>query len=314
MSNSHLHIISAIIILLVAAAVAGVFIIAQRQALRLTTSTVAKRLQREHDDPELQPEVLLRRYQLDADKLQLTTSDGVHLFALYKAPQNGAVVILCHGYKMSSAEMIPIAALLARHGYGVLLFDFRAHGRSEGEDISFGYHEWRDLEAAVDFVAHQRSVRHIGVFGNSMGGAIALYYTARDPRVAAVVAQSPYASVAHSINKGVRRFSNLPSFPFAPLIHFFAQRRLHINTAAVAPINTIAAIAPRPILLMMGGNDHVVEANGAFALQKAAGDNCELWFDAQLDHVEFYQELPQQFERRVINFYDRYLSDEVTSK
>lgn len=300
-----------IVIVIVVIAIGGaIFVVAKRQAVRLTSSSIAKRQQREIDYPELRPETVLAQYNLNAEQLQLTTSDGLHIFALYVPSKNGAVIILSHGYKMTCSEMIPIAAVLVKHGYGVILPDQRAHGRSEGEQITFGHHEWRDLDAVVNFLEQQK-ISKIGLFGNSMGGAISIYYTAQDPRISAVIAQSPYASVAHSINKGVSRFSDLPPFPFAPLIHYLAQRRLHINTAEVAPVNVIANIAPRPVMLMMGGQDQTVEASGIFALQYAAGSNCELWYEPELDHVEFHQKLPEQFEQRILSFYEHNLLEQL---
>jgi pimeloyl-ACP methyl ester carboxylesterase len=308
MSNFYPQLIIGIVFIILVGAVSAVVVIAQRQATRLTSSSPAKRQQYAIDHPENSPELLLQQHHLQAEPIQLTTSDGFELFALYAPSRNGAVIILSHGYKMSCSEMIPIAALLAQQGYGVLLPDLRSHGRSDGSDISFGYHEWRDLEAAVNFLVKKNPHDTIGMFGNSMGGALSIVYAARDTRIAAVIAQSPYASVAHSIYKGVSRFSNVPPFPFAPLIHYFAERRLHIDTAKVAPVNTISSISPRPIMLLMGGNDQTVEANGIFDLQKAAGKNCELWFEPELDHVEFYEGKPEEFEQRIITFFRRSLS------
>jgi pimeloyl-ACP methyl ester carboxylesterase len=307
MSHFYPHIIITSCVIIILAAATALLVIAQRQAISLTSSAPERRQQYQLEHPELRPELLLEQHRLRAQPITLTTSDGLKLFALYAPPHNGATIILCHGYKMSCSEMIPIGALLANHGYGVLLLDLRSHGRSAGEQISFGYHEWRDIAAAVDFLYQQEQVPTIAMFGNSMGGALAIAYAARDPRIASVISQSPYASVAHSINKGVSKFSGLPAFPFAPLIHYLAQHRLSINTDEVAPVNTIAKISPRPILLMMGGQDQTVEADGIFALQQAAGKQCELWFEPELDHVEFYQRLPEEFEQRIITYYDQAL-------
>lgn len=283
------------------------FIITNNHAQRLTHSSPEKRHNHYLKCPESQPDFIAQQYQLKVQQIDLTTNDGFYLSALYSPSSNGATIILCHGYKMDCAEMIPTAKLLAIHGYGVMLPNLRSHGNSDGELISFGLHEWRDLEAAVHFILTQDEHTTIGLFGNSMGAAIALCYTARDPRIAAVIAQSPYASIAHSINKGVRQFSDLPAFPFAPLIHYHAQRKLKIDTATIAPVNVIANITPRPILLMMGGEDNHVEPEGIFALQHAAGANAQLWYEPLLGHVEFYQQLPLKFEQRVVDFYNRNL-------
>ena len=301
--------LSLLSLLLLVAFTAGVIILAisWRQARKLTFNSWQRRQQHYINNPQLHPVQQLELHRLDAQFIELKTTDGEILSALYRPGSNGATIILCHGYKMDCSEMIPVAAMLERYGYGVLLPDLRSHGSSSGELISFGYHEWQDIEAAVEFILDQQPGQKIGLFGNSMGGALALCYTARDPRIGAVIAQSPFASIAHTINLSVKRFTGLPPYPFAPLINFFAQRQLQFNSAAVAPLHCIGAISPRAILLMMGGQDQVVPCEGIFALKNAAGEPVELWFDEQLDHVEFYQQHPQEFEQRVTTFFDHYL-------
>lgn len=282
-------------------------VIATRHAHRLTYSALETRHRHYDSHPELAPATVGQHYQLNAHALSLVTADGLNLSAHYTPSRNGSAIILSHGYKMNSSEMIPIAALFAQHGYGVLFQDQRAHGMSAGEQISFGRDEWYDLEAAVNFLAQQLGITSIGLFGNSMGGSLSLCYAARDLRVKAVIAQSPYASIGHSIKKGVKQFTGLPSFPFAPLVHFMAQRKLKINSNKIAPLSAIAKIHPRAILLMMGGQDHYVEPQGVFSLRDAAGNNAELWYEQELDHVEFYEKHPAEFERRVMTFYARHL-------
>ncbi|MCD6526152.1 MAG: alpha/beta fold hydrolase [Desulfuromonas sp.] len=300
--------------LLLAVIVLSIIVIAHREARRLTEHPHNKRQQRYAECPDLHPMQQLVEHRLDASRICLTTADGLSLAALYRPAQNGAMVILCHGYKMDCGEMIPMAAMLVRHGYGVLLPDLRSHGSSAGELISFGHHEWQDLDAVVDFIHTQQPAARIGLFGNSMGGALALYYAAREPRIAAVIAQSPYASIAHTINKSVSRFTNLPPFPFAPLINYFAERKLNFNTNEVAPLTHIGNISPRPVMLMMGGRDQVVPSEGIFALQQAAGEPNELWYEPELDHVEFHQQHPVEFERRVVAFYRHYLLDAANDR
>lgn len=274
-------------------ATGGLLVVAHRQAQQLLSHPLASR----------QAASAAPQATLTSQALELTTADQFRIQAHYVATRNGATIVLCHGYKMDHNEMLPIAAMLAQNGYGVLLFDWRGHGLSSGEQISFGLHEWRDLEAAINFIASRQPDSTIGLFGNSMGAALCLDYAARDPRVAAVVAQSPYASLAHSINNGVRRFTGLPPFPFAPLIKFFAERQLGSTLDSVAPIHAMAKISPRPVLLMMGGLDRSVEPSGIFALQQAAGAGTELWYDAELGHVDFYRQHPAEFERRLLSFY-----------
>ena len=85
---------------------------------------------------------------IDYRDVEVTTQDGLHLAGWWISSQNGAALIVQHGYKMNrSAELLGIAALLAKRGYGVLLSSVRAHDVNGGEVISFGLEEMQDLTA-----------------------------------------------------------------------------------------------------------------------------------------------------------------------
>jgi len=149
--------------------------------------------------------------------------------------------------------MLPIAAMLIRHGYGVIIPDFRGHGESEGERITFGHDEVRDVEAAYQYLLTRSEVdpERIGLLGNSMGSATALLYAAENPAVKAVVAQSPYATLEDMVQANVRRLG-FPTFPLAPTMLFFIERKFGFPVDTIAPIRHIAQISPRPVLILMG--------------------------------------------------------------
>ena len=306
--------IKIIVVILVLLSSALITVVSWRSATRLITSRQQRRQQRYLDQPELHPRALLAQYKLTARGVDLTCNDGVHVTSYYHPGSNGAVIVLCHGYKMDSGEMVPVAAMLARHGFGILLLNLRAHGPSPGDTIRFGQTEWRDFAAAVDFILTRQPGAAIGLFGNSMGGALALCYAARDKRVKAVAAHSPYASISDSLNVSVRRFTGLPAFPFARLIKYFASHQLGFEISTVAPLRCIGRISPRAVLLMMGGKDSVVNPGGINLLYATAGQPRQLWFESQLDHVEFHQKMPQQFEQRLCTFYQHFLLNNARQK
>lgn len=73
------------------------------------------------------------------EDVTLTTTDGVDLAAWYAPSQNGAAIILLHGAGQSREMLRGPAAMLAAHGYGVLAFDQRGHGASDGPTNRFGW-------------------------------------------------------------------------------------------------------------------------------------------------------------------------------
>ena len=242
--------------------------------------------------------------------ITLTARDGLRLAAWYFPSQNRAAIILLHGYKANRSTMLPIAAMLIRHGYGVIIPDFRGHGESEGELITFGHNEVRDVEAAHQYLLTRSEVdpERIGLLGNSMGSATALLYAAENPAIKAVVAQSPYATLDDMVRANVRRL-NLPTFPLAPMMIFFIERKFGFPVDTLAPIRRIGQISPRPVLILMGGKDTWVNPEGGRQLYAAVGEPRELWFEPELGHLEFHEKRAAEFEERIAVFFDKHLPD-----
>ncbi len=118
------------------------------------------------------------------------------------------VVIGCTGHRGAKHELLGIGSWLWRAGNNVLLFDFRGRGESEQGPFSLAYYEMADLEAAIEYVFERIPERTVGVIGYSMGAAVALAVAARDRRIAAVVADSPFATIRGIIEHAYHALSD----------------------------------------------------------------------------------------------------------
>ena len=196
-----------------------------------------------------------------------------------------------------------------RHGYGILLTTVRAHDESDGETITFGMKEVNDLEAWYQYLLSREDIdpSRIGILGNSYGGMLAIEYAARNKNIKAVVADCAFSSLNDTVSTTVEYFTDLPAFPFAPLIVFWAERETGFKTEDIDTTKWIAQLSPRPVFLMQGGADVVISADSGQRLYDAAGEPKELWFDPELGHVQFDTKRAQEFERRVSEFFDTYL-------
>ncbi len=249
---------------------------------------------------------------LPFEDVTVTTVDGLHLVGWYIPPQNGAAIMTQHGYKSDRTSLLDEAAMLHRHGYGVLLMSIRAHDLSAGEQISFGYHEMKDLEAWYQFLLTREEIDpdKIGILGCSMGGSLVIQYAAGNADIKAVVAQSPFSSLDDTVSTSIQKLTSLPPFPFAPLIVFWAEQELGIDSSEINARLWVKEISPRPILLMDGGLDDYVSEDSGELLYAAAGEPKEFWFEPDIGHCEFDEKMPQAFEDRVIAFFDAYLLEE----
>jgi fermentation-respiration switch protein FrsA (DUF1100 family) len=243
------------------------------------------------------------------DEVTARTPDGLALAGWFVPPKNGALILLQHGYKASRGEMLNEAAMLHRHGYGVLLMSLRAHDMSDGELITFGKHEMHDLAAWYALARTLEGVAptRIGIIGSSLGGTLAIEFAAAEPGVKAVVTNSAFSSLADTVATSVEYFTGLPAFPFAPLITFWAEREADIRHQDVDATRWISRISPRPVLLMQGGKDVVISVSSGQKLYDAAGLPKELWFAEEVSHARFDTALPEEYERRVVSLFDRYL-------
>jgi fermentation-respiration switch protein FrsA (DUF1100 family) len=246
---------------------------------------------------------------LDYQEVIFSASEGLALRGWYLPSQNGAAVIVGHG--IGGHRSLEPAEVLARHGYGVLTFDWRAHGESDGDLCTFGYHEVRDVEGALDWLQQQPGVDpgRIGMLGESMGAVTAIRAAARADGIQAVVADSAYPDLGEAI-RTIWRGTGLPAFPFVPLQIALGEWRTGLDLEAMQPLDDVAAISPRPILILAGGQDPITGPDAGQRYYAAAGEPKELWFEPELGHSAFWQALPEEYERRVVDFFDAALLDE----
>jgi fermentation-respiration switch protein FrsA (DUF1100 family) len=242
------------------------------------------------------------------EDVTFAASDGLLLRGWYLPSENGAAIIVGHG--IGGHRELGAAEVLALHGYGVLTFDWRAHGESDGGLCTFGYYEVRDVEGALAWLQAQPDVDpgRIGMLAQSMGAVTAVRAAAAMPDIRAVVADSPYPSLDEAV-ANIWRGTGWPAFPFVPLQIAFGEWRTGLDLADMRPLDDAAAINPRPILILAGGLDPITGPEAGQRYYAAAGDPKELWFEPDAGHASFLRAYPGEYERRVVSFFDAALLD-----
>jgi fermentation-respiration switch protein FrsA (DUF1100 family) len=241
-------------------------------------------------------------YGLAYQEISFATADGLTLRGWHLPGYNGATVILCHGFARDRSELLPEASWLVEQGFGALLFDLRAQGASDGDHISLGYLESLDVRAAADFILSRSPQERIGVLGYSMGAVAAIRAAAADVRIEAVIAVSPFATMRDLVNRGLKNVRLL-----APLVVWWGERMTGLHPEDLRPVDDVAAISPRSILIMQAEADEIVPRDGGRRLYEAAGEPKELWSVPGVQHVDFRQAVPEAYRRRVVEFFERHL-------
>lgn len=240
------------------------------------------------------------------EEIAFVTPDGLQLRGWFipPDPRNRAAIVFLHGLATNRAHLLDEAALLAAHGYGALLFDLRNHGASQGTLTTLGYAEVEDARGAVNYLLarHEVDARRIALMGHSMGAGTAIRAGARIPQARAVIAASAYTSIEDNIADGVEGLTGLPAFPFAPLVIWFGERETGLNIRQVRPIDDIAHIAPRAVLLIHGQLDSLIPVRNAEQLYRAAREPKQLYIIPNAGHVGLLDANPREWERRVLEF------------
>jgi dienelactone hydrolase len=236
---------------------------------------------------------------------EFETSDGVRLSGWYVPSTNGAAVVVLHGAGSTRTDALGQAVVLARHGYGVLLFDARGHGRSAGRAMDFGWYGDEDVSAAVSYVQARPDVddARIGALGLSMGGEEAIGAAAGDARIRAVVAEG-------ATNRGTADRAWLSDQygwrgSLQEGLEWLTYGVTDLLTGADQPTSlreAAAAAAPRPILLVAGGARPDEEYAGRY-IQSGSPDSVQLWVVPDAGHTQGLHVAPGQWEQRVIAFF-----------
>jgi len=220
-------------------------------------------------------------------KVVTLTVDGLNITGqLYLPP--GRVpyptVCVCHGIPASIPDPSDrgyalLAEQICRQGFAVLIFNFRGTGDSGGNLDILGW--TRDLKAAIDYLCSLPEVdkSHLSLLGFSGGAAVSIYVAAQDNRVSSVVAcacpaaftfftqvDKPQSVIDHFRSIGAIRDDDFPPSAEEWLGGF----------KLVSPIDYVAGISPRPLLLVHGSEDETVDIRYAYKLYDRAGEPKQL--------------------------------------
>jgi len=235
------------------------------------------------------------------EEVTIRTSDGLDLAAWYVPSRNGAAVI---SYPTRQGKL-PQARMLARRGYGVLLLDARGYDGSEGDPNVFGWAGSEDIDAAVAWLQARPGVAdsRIGGIGFSVGGEMMVQAAASNPGLRAVVSEGAgVRSAREHLLRGPRGWFSVPNSA--------------LQTAAVAVMSGTAPppsltdllprIAPRPLFLIYAGRGGGGEELTPEYYEAAAAPKV-LWKIDDAGHVGGFEARPEEYERRVVHFFNRAL-------
>jgi pimeloyl-ACP methyl ester carboxylesterase len=199
-------------------------------------------------------------------------------------------VILLHGYGLAQFSMLPWALCLAQNGWRCVLVDLRGHGRSTGDRIYFGCRETNDLSQLLDTLTRDQQVTGpVNVVGESYGAALALRWKTVDPRVHAVVAIAPYASLSNAVMNVCYAYANW--MPKA-VIRAGLEQLPSVLQVSASELDTTTVLKRRPVLALFvtGGEDKIAPTKDVELLASMASPGSKLIIvpDATHEALTYY--------------------------
>ncbi|HMK05420.1 MAG TPA: alpha/beta hydrolase, partial [Ferruginibacter sp.] len=186
--------------------------------------------------------------------IYLKTKDSLKLEAWY-IPADSAIGTVClfHGHGGTKSGVFKESEEFRKMGYNTLLVDFRAHGNSEGNTCTIGYHESEDVKLAYDHIS-ARGENNIVLWGISMGAA-AVSKSIHDHglKPAKVILEMPFGSILDAV-EGRIKMMKLPAEPLAALITFWGGTENGFWAFSMKPGEYVKKITS-PVLLQLGAND-----------------------------------------------------------
>lgn len=239
-------------------------------------------------------------------ELRFSTRDNLHLAAWYSPTQNGQTIVVLHGFGSNRSQVLPVAKMLRDQGFGVLSYDTRAHGQSDGNEIGYGEKEVLDLKAALDWLEHREEVdvTRIGVYGFSLGAVIAAREAVDDQRISSLVLagtpSSIFALAADGSGGGIK--GNLDA-----ALRMTTARLAGIKRYEHSTIEAVKALGGRPLLLIAGGDDEVVPSKRAWEIFAAAGYPKAIALFPEARHGDYDQIDPLRFQKTILKHFKRTL-------
>jgi len=246
---------------------------------------------------------------LHQETLNVRAPDGVllHGWIIRAGHPNGAWVLLFHGVADNRMGVLEHSLFLLRAGYSVTLMDARAHGESEGPMATYGWLERNDTRAILDALVESQNPTHIFALGESMGAGIALQSAGIDPRIEAVVAEAPFASLREASYDyaGLQQYPLLGKTLFAPGAWVLLARGQSLAGFPAAEVSPEHAVALRafPVFLICDATDTTLPCRHAERIYAAARGPKSLWVVPRAYHTAALGYEPQEFKRRVLNFF-----------
>ena len=241
---------------------------------------------------------------LNAEAVTFPSDSGATVHGWWCPIQNAkGSVLLLPGIRANRLSMVERARFLHRGGYSVLLIDFQATGETQGDHITFGWKESRDVLAAIDFIHQTNPTTPVAIIGSSLGGVAALLATP-PLKIDALILEEVYPTIEIATRNRMENYLGVFGRTLTPLLLSQLQWRLGVSASQLRPVDHIENVEC-PLFIISGENDKSTRPSDTRMLVERARDPKEVWFVPNAGHVDLHQSAQQDYETRILAFLAR---------
>jgi pimeloyl-ACP methyl ester carboxylesterase len=244
-----------------------------------------------------------------AQRVRIPVGGTDHLDGWFLPGRLDGTVILFAGYARDHRRVWRYGRFLHEQGLNVLTVDFRSARRVDRKPTTLGHWELEDARATLDWLRRQPALgaRPVALFGESLGGAVALALAAERPDVAAVVADCPFASSDAAIEDGFQFVVRLPAYPLAPIARQMGRALTGQDPGAFDATAALRALNGRPVLVIQTKLEDRFSRAQVQRISAALGLRGEQWTLEDVKHTETWLRHRSEYEKRVGGFFAAHL-------
>lgn len=248
---------------------------------------------------------------LKYEEINVITRDGLRLNCwLVKARANAkGTILFLHGVGDCKLAGIPYARLFYDNGFNAFLYDSRRHGESEGQYCTYGYFEKYDVISVIDYLQTRSDIHlgRIGLFGTSMGAAVAIQAAALDKRIVAIVAENPFATLRTIFDDYQKRMIKLPFHYLRNIVIKRSELMAQFKANDVSPLDSVRYIH-LPLLFVYCTDDRHIHPRYSTLLYNNTNEPKELFAIEGASHNDAWQVGGEQYRQKLVTFFKRNLA------
>lgn len=254
--------------------------------------------------------VLPSELNMNFEDINIKVDDDLKLHCwLIKAPlPTKGTLLYLHGVGDCKIDGLRFAKLFYDNHYNVFLYDSRRHGKSEGKFCTYGYYEKYDLIHVMDYLESRMDLHlgKIGVFGTSMGAAVAIQTASIDHRIKALAVENCFTTLRAIFDDYQKRLIKIPFHYLRNLVIKRSEWIANFKASDVSPLKAVSEIHI-PILFIYGKLDKHINHKYSISLYQNTDEPKELFSLELAAHNDSWEKGGDVYRNKLVEFFNKNL-------